>query len=143
MHHQSRLRHIAGLLGAFEFLLVRGQDGLVHITAALGIDGVRHVRVQLDAHIVGAAVAVFVELLAALVAIASPQVVFGHTRGAVIHELARGHRDEQAVRAVDDLDVANHKAAIQGDGAKAAEAVFAGRGEFYADVCDLHGNLRK
>src|SRR5262249_41570099 len=97
--------------------------------------------VQLGAALGVADRAVLVEAAAALVAEAAPQVVLRAAVRAAVGELPRRHRDEEALGALDDLQVADHEHVIEGDAAKGLQPLVAGRVVFHeldADFGDLH-----
>src|SRR5262249_15720916 len=87
---------VAGLTRAYLFFLERLDDGALDHFAAAGIDRGRDVRVQLDAAVGVARGAVLVELAAALVAVACPQMVLAAAAGTAVRELAAGHGHKRA-----------------------------------------------
>src|SRR2546421_481645 len=93
---------IAGLLAAFQFDLEGVDDLLFDAVAAVGVDGVGDVGVELEpaamaVAVLVAQVAIFVETAAAVVAVAGAEVVFVAAAAAMVGELAGGHGEEQAV----------------------------------------------
>ena len=76
---------------------------------------------------------------AALVAVLSAQVILHPATGAVGRQLPAGHCYERAIRAVDDLQVPDHKAIVKSDRAKCFQALSRLFHEFDANLGDFHG----
>ena len=83
-------------------------------------------------------VALLVEPRAALVAVAGAEVIFFTAAVAVVGELSGGHREEEAVVAVDELDVADDEGVVEGQGAERLEPVVLIFAELNSDVRQLH-----
>ncbi len=134
-------RYVARHLGALEFLGVGGKHGGLDLLPAHGIDGMGDVGVELGPPVGVAECAVLVEPAAALVAETAPQVILRATVVAAIGQLARRHRDEEALGALDDLEVADDEHVVEGDAAKGLQPLVAARVVFHeldADFSDLH-----
>src|SRR5690606_9313095 len=83
--------------------------------------------------------AVFVQAAAALIAVGRAEVILAAAAWTVGGELAAGHRDEWPVRAVDDFQIANDKAVVEGDRAECLQALAGLFHELDADLGDFHG----
>src|SRR5438132_746829 len=59
---------------------------------------------------------------------------------AMAGQLAARHGDERPVGAVDDLQVADDEAVIEGDGAKALQPIVGVHHQLDADLSDFHGD---
>lgn len=137
-------RDVTGQLAALEFLVEGVQHGFLDAVAAVGVDGVGDVGVELEAAvavavaILVALVAVLVEARATLVAVAGAEVIFFTAAVAMVGELSRRHGKEEAVVAVDELDVADDEGVVEGQGAERLEPVVLVFAELNSDVRQLH-----
>ena len=77
---------------------------------------------------------------AAVVAKARAQVVLGVTARAAVHQAAAGHRHEAAFAPLDDLQIANDKAAVECDRAEAHQAIIGVTHQLHANFGDFHGS---
>ena len=87
------------------------------------VDRVGDVGVQLDAAVGVAGGAILVELAAALVAEAGPQMVLAAAAVAAIRQLAAGHGHERALGAFDDLQVADDEGVVERHRAEGLQAL--------------------
>jgi hypothetical protein len=106
--------HVPGLLGALSFFAIRFQDRALNNFPACGVDRVGNVGMELGAALGITKGPILVQSLAALVAKAGPQVVFGTALAAAISQLTAGHCNETILGAFDNLEVANDKCIIEG-----------------------------
>ena len=83
----------------------------------------RDVGVQLDAAVGVADGAVLVELAAALIAEAGPQMILAAAAGTAIGQLAAGHGHERALGPFDDLQIADDEGIVERDRAEGLQAV--------------------
>src|SRR5439155_12142278 len=108
--------------------------------AALRVDGMSDIGIELGTALRVADGPLFAQTSAALIAILSFEMVLRAALMAMAGELAAGHGDEGPVGAVDDLEVADDKAVIEGDGAEALQSIVGVHHELDSDLSDLHGN---
>ena len=122
-------RDVAGLLAAHQLALVFLEDAILDFRAAACVDRMRNVGVQLHALVAVSVaellVAVFVEAFPAVVAVAGAKVIFFATMRAVVGQLARGHRQENALIAVDQFYIAHDECVIKSQRAEGLEAAAA------------------
>ena len=130
---------VARQLRAFEFLAVRDDDPPLNRLAAIGVDRVGDVGVQPRAAVVTLDGPVFVESRSAFVAEAGAKMILGGALRTAIGQLAAGHRDERAARSLNDLQVADHEAAVEGDRTERLQPVVGIVHELDANLGDLHG----
>jgi len=124
----------------------RQDDFLFDGLAALGVDGVGDVGVELQAAVaVVVAVLIFLETVfiqrrAAVIAKAGAEVIFFAAARAVVGQLSAWHRKEEAVISIDEFDVTNDEGVIEGQGAEGLEAVVLvlGLAKFNPDVSQAH-----
>ena len=87
-------RHVTGLAAAFQLVVERADHHLLDGVAAIGMDGMGDVGVQLEPRVAVAVMvalaAVFVETAAAVVAVPGAEVVLFAAAPAMVGELARG-----------------------------------------------------
>ena len=83
----------------------------------------RDVRVQFRAALVVAGDPVRRQSCSAVVAVSRPEVVLAAAGRAAVHQLAAGHRNEAALVAFDDLDVADYELVVNGDAAERLQLV--------------------
>jgi hypothetical protein len=91
--------------------------------AALRVDWMRDVGVELNAAIGITDRPIIALPSAALIAIVGPQVVLKAALGAVAGQLSAGHRHEWTVGPTNDLEVSNHECMIESDRTKRLQAV--------------------
>lgn len=132
-------RYITGLLRAVEFVVKLVDDVLLNHLAALGINRVGDVGIELGPAVGIEWHAILRQASPALVAILGTQVIFHSAPRAVGRQLAARHGDEGAVRAVDDFQIAHHEAVIKGDRAKRLEAFAGIFHEFDSHLGNIHG----
>ena len=84
--------------------------------------------------------AVFVEAIAAIGAVAGAEVIFLTAASAMIAQFTRGHGEEEAVVAIDQLYVANYECMIKGEGAKGLQTTGLSIAQFYAHFREQHKN---
>src|SRR5262249_42439518 len=94
---------VAGELGPLPLVVVRLDDRLLHHLPAGAVDRVGDVGVEFGPAVVVAGGPVLVQVGAAVVAIARPQVVLGPAPWAPVGQLAAGHGHEEALGALNDL----------------------------------------
>src|SRR5919204_435285 len=82
--------------------------------------------------------AVLVQLVAALVAVAGPQVVLVAALAAAVRQLAAGHGHERAFGAFDDLQVAHDEGVVERDRAEGEQALVVVFHELNANFGDDH-----
>src|SRR5262249_40265162 len=115
--------HVALLLRALDLLM----EGLEHASfderARLLVDRVADVRVEPRAPALVLHATIRAQALAAVVAEARTQVVLAAAGGATIAQLSAGHCDEESVRALDDLQVADHDEVVDRDAGEGAQLV--------------------
>src|SRR6202012_5284022 len=106
---------------------------------ACGVDRMGDVGVQLGPALGAADGAVLVQPVAALIAEAGPQMVL-EAAAAAVGQLSARHRDEGALEAFDDLEIADDEHVVEGDGTKGLEAVSAAGliHELDANFRDVH-----
>jgi len=136
-------RNISRHLAAFDLAVVCGEDRPLDLLAALGIDGVRDVGVQLEAvlavSVAVGKVTVFVETPAAVVAETGAEVVFLRAVWAMIAEFAGRHGQEKPVVAVNELYVADDESPVEGERAERLEAATAPGAEVDTNFRQMHG----
>jgi hypothetical protein len=76
---------------------------------------------------------------ATLIAMGRAKMIFHAAFRTMGGELATGHRDERAVAAFDDFQIADDKAIVKGDRTEGLEALARFFHEFDAYLGDLHG----
>ncbi len=109
---------VPGFLRAHQFHVVGLDHSPLDQFAAVGIDRVRDVGVELGAAVGVLRGPLLVELGAALVAVQGAEVVLGMAPGTAIGQLAAGHRDERALGPLNDFQIADHEAGIERDRAE-------------------------
>src|SRR5262249_13657748 len=115
--------NVAGQLGAFLLFLERLQHGGLDHLAAGGVDRVGDVGVQLGAAVGVARRPVLVELAAALVAEARPEMVLATTLAATVGQFAAGHGHERALGALDDLEITDNEGVVERHRAEGLQAL--------------------
>jgi hypothetical protein len=127
--------NIAGLLRAANLVSKGGENLLLNRLAALGVDRVSHVAVHFYAFAVGRHSR---KLCPALIAESRMQMVFGAAPGATGHDFTRGHCYKEAVGAVDDFDVSDDKAPIQGNATESSQSILPLRRKLNGNIGDFH-----
>ncbi|HEY2589808.1 MAG TPA: hypothetical protein VGI81_28955 [Tepidisphaeraceae bacterium] len=112
-------RDVSGLFAPFQLPLIGLHDLIFDLVAAIGVDRVRNVGMELQPVLITLSVAelqiaFFVQSLAAMVAEAGTQVILLPAGGAVVGQFARRHRKEEPVIPVDQLHVADDERVIKG-----------------------------
>jgi hypothetical protein len=87
------------------------------------MDGMGDVGVEAHATAFVVGAAFDAQLPTAIVTKASSEVVLTATCGTTIAELAGGHRDEEPVRSLNDLQIANHEKILDRDTRETAQLV--------------------
>lgn len=122
-------RHVAGLLAALQFPLKLFENLAFNLLPAGGIDGMSDVGMKLQALLAVAAaillVTVFIEAMAAMIAVTGAQMVLFVAMGAMIGKLAGWHRQEKTVIAVDQLHIPHDEGVIEGQRAEGLESAAA------------------
>ncbi len=133
--------YVARLTGAVFFRSELFDDLILDHLPAGRIYGVGDIRVEFGAAFLVAQGAVVFEPESALVAVRGPQMVFRAALRAMGGQLAAGHRDKRAVGAVNDFQISDDKAVVEGDRTKALQPVVVVFGEFNPDLSDFHGGI--
>src|SRR6185295_508274 len=133
---------VAGELRLLDFLGVGLDDPLLHRLAGRGVDRMGDVGVELEAHVALGARGDAGEPVATNEAVLGAQVVLAAAAGAALADLAGGHRDEGALLALDDLEVADDEGVVEGDGAERPELVAPPADQLDPDFRDLHAPSR-
>ena len=81
---------------------------------------------------------VVLHLGTALVAVVRFEMIFGTAFAAVAGQLTTGHGDKRAVVSLDYFQIAYYKSAVEGDTAKAAQAILWVLHQFDSNFCNLH-----
>ncbi len=133
------LRAVAGAFGFFDFVEILFDDPRLDLFAALGIDWVGDIGVQLRSLVRTPFDVRLFQLDTALIAVRGTQMVLAAATGAVPCQFATGHRDERTVGAFDNLQVAYHEGIVEGDGAESSQPIAGIFHQLDADFGDLHG----
>ena len=104
-------------------LLEGAEDFVLDMLAAVGMDRVGDVGVELGASFVILEGAIVAESLPALVAVERAELILSVAFGTAVHQFATRHCDEQAVAALYQLEVANDEAVLERDGTKRQQPV--------------------
>ncbi len=122
--------------------MVREDHCLLDHLAECGVDRMGDIGVELGPAIGVADSAILVELVSALIAVTSSQMVLASALVTAVGQLTAGHGDEQSPVSFDDLEVANDETVVKGNGAECTQALIAVSVFFHeldADFGDLHG----
>ena len=106
---------IARFLRAHHFVLVSLEHFPLNQLAAIRVDRMGDIGVELGAPLVVLDRPIFVELGAALVAVQGPQMILAMAARTAIGQLAAGHRDERALGPLDNFEITDHEAGIKSD----------------------------
>lgn len=133
-------RNITWLLGPFEFQRVLSNNRLLdHVSARL-IDRVGDVRIEFVRSTFDVAKVLRAsQTRTALIAVMAAKMVFRPAAAAASGHLATRHRDKWTVGPFDDLQIADHKAMIERDGAEGTEAIFRFLHELDSNLGNFHG----
>jgi hypothetical protein len=131
--------NIPGLLGPLELQSVLAYHRMLDQVAASLVDRVSDIGIKL----IGCPFDVLKVLgpsqtLAALVAIIAPHVIFRTATTTPRGHLATGHRNKRPIRALDDLQIPNHKSMVQGDRTESPKAILRGIHEFDSNLSYIH-----
>jgi len=112
-------RNVARHLAAIKLAGVGSENGPLDLAAALRVDGMGDVGVQLQP-VLAIAISmrketIFVEPLATVIAEPGAQMVFFRASRAMIAQLSGWHGQEEPIVAVDQLHVANDERAVKGE----------------------------
>jgi hypothetical protein len=130
---------VAGLLGKLKLTLVCIDDDVIDHEAAMRVDRMRDVGVQFGAPLEIAQSALWVELSSAVIAEMRPQMVFVAAVSAAVGKLTTGHGNEDALAALDDLEVADDKRVVDRDRAEGKESLVVRRWhQLDAHFSDVH-----
>ena len=128
------------MLREHDLLLV----GLHHLEldkfAAVAVDGVRDVGIELGSAILVLDGTILAEGFAAVIAVAGSQVIFVVAARAAVHQPPAGHRDERASASLDDLQIPDDKAAVQRDGTESQQPLIGVAHQLDANFGDFHGS---
>jgi len=122
-------RDVSGLLAALQLPLKFLENLALNLLPAGGIDGMRNVGMEFQPLLSVATaillIAVFVEAMAAMIAVAGAQMVLFIAMRAMIGKLAGGHRQEKAIVPVDQLHIPHDERVIEGQRAEGLESATA------------------
>src|SRR5437762_3626368 len=100
-------RDVARLLGPFSLLLIGLEDGGLYHFAAGRIDRMGDIGMKLGPAVGVASGPILVELMAALIAVAGPQMVFAAALRAAVGEFAARRGHERPLAAFHESPIAN------------------------------------
>jgi len=122
-------RDVSGLLAALQLPLKFLENLALNLLPAGGIDGVSNVGVEFQPLLAVATaillIAIFIEAMAAMIAVAGAEMILFIAMGAMIGKLAGGHRQEEAIIAVDQLHIPHDERVIEGQRAEGLESAAA------------------
>lgn len=122
-------RDVPGLLATFQFPLKFLENLALNLLPAGGIDWMSDVGVEFQPLLTIATaillITVFIEAVAAMIAVSGAQMVLFVAMGAMIRKLAGGHRQEKPIVAVDQLHIAHNEGVIEGQRAEGLESAAA------------------
>jgi hypothetical protein len=131
--------NVPGLLGPLELQSVLAYHGMLDQVAASLVDRVCDIGIKL----IGCPFDVLKVLrpsqtLAALVAVIAPHVIFRTAPTTPRGHLATGHRNKRPIRALDDLQIPNHKSMVQRDRTESPKAILRGIHQFDSNLSYIH-----
>src|SRR5262249_12045292 len=106
-------KDVAGLLTALALFLVGLDNGRLDHFAAGGVDRMRDVGMQLDAAVGVAGGPILIELAAALIAIARPQMVLAAAAWTAVGQLPARHGHKRAFGSFYDFQVADDESIVE------------------------------
>src|SRR5437899_10506243 len=127
-------RDVAWLLGPFSLLLIGLEDGGLHYFASGRVDRMGDIGMELGPAVGVASGPILVELMAALIAVAGPQMVFAAALRAPVGEFAARHGHERPLAAFDVLQIANDEHFVKRDRAESQEPFVVGFHELDWDL---------
>src|SRR5262245_45905142 len=129
---------VAGHLRPFPLIRVRLDDCRLHDLAAGAVDRVGDVRVELGPAVMIAWGPVLVQVVAAAIAVPGAEVILRTAPRAAVGQLPAGHGHEQALGALNDLQVADDEGVVESDGAEGHQALVVLFDQLDADFGDDH-----
>jgi len=122
-------RDVAGLLAALQFPLKFLENLALNLLPAGGIDGMRDVGMKFQPLLAVATavllIPVFIEAMAAMIAVAGAEMILFIAMGAMIGKFARRHCQEETIVPVDQFHIAHDERVIESQRAEGLESAAA------------------